>query len=129
MRPNPKIHFLTTDPKEEKPWSVRNRTVARVMIQINDDHDLKEMYSADRTSSSVTYLARVLETAVLTFFRIFQKFFRHNIRGLIKNIRDRIYCRKTKASTSYSKLSPSKYDPPDCMQRFQRSFHFSMRVW
>jgi hypothetical protein len=42
------------------------------------------------------------------------------IRGLIKNIRGRIYCRKTKASTSYSKLSPSKYDPSDCMQRFQQ---------
>jgi hypothetical protein len=51
------------------------------------------------------------------------------IRGLIKNIPDRTYCRKTKASTSYSKLSPSKYDPPDCMQRFQLSFHFSMPVW
>jgi hypothetical protein len=51
------------------------------------------------------------------------------IRGLIKNIRDRICCRETKASTSYSKISPSKYDPPDCMQRFQRSFHFSMHVW
>jgi hypothetical protein len=51
------------------------------------------------------------------------------IRGLIKNIRDRIYCRKMKASTSYLKLSPSKYGPPDCMQRFQRSFHFSMHVW
>jgi hypothetical protein len=33
-----------------------------------------------------------------------------------KNIWDRIYCRKTKASTSFSKLSPSKYDPSDCMR-------------
>jgi hypothetical protein len=52
-----------------------------------------------------------------------------HIQLLFRNIRDRIYCMKTKASTSYSKLSPSKYDPPNCMQRFQRSFHFSMHVW
>jgi hypothetical protein len=52
-----------------------------------------------------------------------------DIQGLIKNIRDRIYCRKMKAFTSYSKLSPSKYDPPDCMQQFQQSFHFSVHVW
>lgn len=35
-----------------------------------------------------------------------------------------MYCRKTKGSTSYSKLSPSKYDPPDCIQWFQHCFRF-----
>jgi hypothetical protein len=66
---------------------------------------------------------------VAIFMTSFGTFLRINMRGLITNIRDRIYCRKTKASTSNSKSSPSQYNSPDCMQRFQRFFHFSMRVW
>jgi hypothetical protein len=66
--------------------------------------ELQHLLDTDYTEFKIT------KTHFLAFIDVY-------VWGLIKNIRDRIYCRKMKASTSYSKLSPSKYDPPDCMQQ------------
>jgi hypothetical protein len=95
----------------------------------NSSHEAHSPLISEGMCGCVLFIFKilVLYSAVLNVCD--RSFLPFCIRGLIKNIRDIIYCRKTKASTSCSKLSPSKYDPPDCMQQFQRSFHYSMHVW